>query len=287
MDIRIASRNVSASFIAFGAEVRSMAVNGKDYLWTADPAVWNNVAPILFPIVGGLKNDRYTHDGQSYSMQKHGFARRSEFAVIRQEADHAAFRLTANDSTREQYPFEFVLDVAFTIPADSTLRCDYAVRNAGNKPMPFVIGSHPAVKVPFAGGSYRDYRIQFETKEDLNRYSAVGILLSDEPTHRLGLGDEIDLDELMFEKDAWVFKNLRSRSVSVVHKGSGRRVSMDTGGAPHIGFWAKTRAAYVCLEPWYGYNDPVSADGVFAHKDGMITLQPGEQWTTYYTLTVK
>jgi galactose mutarotase-like enzyme len=286
MEFSIASRNVTASFMSYGAEVRSMTVDGEDYLWTANPAVWNNVAPILFPIVGGLKDDHYTHDGRTYSMQKHGFARRSEFNVIRRESDTVAFRLTANDVTRKQYPFEFSLNVDFTISADSTIRCDYTVANMGDIPMPFVLGSHPAVKVPFAGGTYRDYRIQFEKKEELKRYSAVGILLSDAPTHDLGLTDGFDLDESMFENDAWIFKDIRSRRVSVVHKDSKRRVTMDTGGAPHIGIWAKPRAAYVCLEPWYGYNDPVSTDGVLAHKDGMIILPPGGEWTSYYTLTV-
>ncbi len=37
-----------------GAQMCKMTVDGNDILWSGDPAWWGNVAPVLFPICGGI-----------------------------------------------------------------------------------------------------------------------------------------------------------------------------------------------------------------------------------------
>ena len=60
-----------------GAEIHSLVAKdtGIEYIWQADPNYWQRHAPILFPIVGKLKNGQYEYDGTVYRMPGHGFAR--------------------------------------------------------------------------------------------------------------------------------------------------------------------------------------------------------------------
>ncbi len=52
----------------FGAELTSFRskTTGTEYVWGGDPAAWKRHAPVLFPIVGRLKDKTYTVDGASF-----------------------------------------------------------------------------------------------------------------------------------------------------------------------------------------------------------------------------
>ena len=49
-----------------GAQLHSLRrrKDGYEYLWQGDPAIWPGQAPILFPIVGSLAEERYWLGGQ-------------------------------------------------------------------------------------------------------------------------------------------------------------------------------------------------------------------------------
>ena len=77
MTVRIASSGLAAEIAAVGAElVRLTDGAGRDLLWNGDPAWWTGRAPILFPIVGELRDGQYRLDGKTYLLPRHGFARR-------------------------------------------------------------------------------------------------------------------------------------------------------------------------------------------------------------------
>ena len=61
----------------FGAELTRFTSkkDGTEYVWKGDPAAWKRHAPILFPIVGRLKDKTYTVDGRPYEITQHGFGR--------------------------------------------------------------------------------------------------------------------------------------------------------------------------------------------------------------------
>ena len=168
-----------------GAELwRLRDGTGRDLLWDGDPAFWNGRAPILFPIVGALRNDRYRHEGREYALPRHGFARRMRWQLVEKLASAATFRLVADDATRAVYPFDFALEVTFAV-APAELTVSTRVSNTGDSVMPFSYGHHPALCWPFTAGEARaDHRLHFERGEPQHvaRLDGAGLLARQEPS---------------------------------------------------------------------------------------------------------
>ncbi len=114
--ITIRSERLRAVIAPLGAELQSLTDGqGREYLWNGDPAWWNGRAPILFPIVGTLNGDTLRVDGRDYRMAKHGFARRSIFAVVEEGYEYATFRLEANEASRASYPYHADEELRFLL----------------------------------------------------------------------------------------------------------------------------------------------------------------------------
>lgn len=48
-----------------GAQIKSIKnQDDREYMWSGDPAVWNRTAPIMFPICGGLRDDKFTYEAK-------------------------------------------------------------------------------------------------------------------------------------------------------------------------------------------------------------------------------
>ena len=90
-----------------GAEMVSLSKHGVQYLWNADVNYWNRHAPILFPIVGRLCEDKYSWGDCEYTMKQHGFARDSRFVAT---GNRGEMRL-AEKPSKDVYPFNFDLSV--------------------------------------------------------------------------------------------------------------------------------------------------------------------------------
>ena len=62
-----------------GAEICSIQnKEGDEYMWNADPDIWSSYAPVLFPLIGALKNGKYAFEGKEYAIPKHGFIRNNK-----------------------------------------------------------------------------------------------------------------------------------------------------------------------------------------------------------------
>ncbi|RMG69393.1 MAG: aldose 1-epimerase family protein [Bacteroidetes bacterium] len=267
-----------------GAELTSLRYRGVEYLWQADPAVWGRHAPVLFPIVGRLKDDRYQHQGQWYEMKQHGFARNQTFALLSQSADALAFRLTDNDDTRAQYPFSFVLDISYTV-SGSSLTVGYRVHNPGPEPMPFSIGAHPGFRLPLEPDTQIEgYAIVFDQRETAETHLIEDGLFDGRTAPCLEESDRIPWRTDLFDADALVFHHLRSREVALVSPSGQARVTVTLEGFPYLGIWAKPGAPYVCLEPWQGLADYTSASGDLRDKAGIMLLTPGTTHVASYDI---
>ena len=63
-----------AEVLLRGGQICSLrGSDGREAIWQADPAVWPQHAPVLFPVCGSVKNDQVTIAGKTYPMKKHGF----------------------------------------------------------------------------------------------------------------------------------------------------------------------------------------------------------------------
>lgn len=290
--LSIASRSLRATINPLGAELWSLTdAQGRNLMTDADPAYWTGHAPLLFPIVGRLRDDRYRIDGATYEMKQHGFARRLSFALVEQGESHALLRLEANEETRAQYPFAFRLDMAFELD-EATLRMTATVTNRDERAMPFSFGYHPAFAWPLpyggdnSGGDRAAHRIVFEADEPgpIRRIAGEG-LIGPEPMRTPVDGNVLAPTHAMFEADALIWDDLQSRSLLWGVPGE-PRLRIDFPGMPMLGIWQKPGAHYLCIEPWAGIADPVGFDGDIRNKPGIMLLPPGESRAFHMNVTL-
>lgn len=252
-----------------GAQLLSLRrkEDGHEYLWQGNPAVWSGRAPVLFPIVGSLLENRFLMDGQAYSMPRHGFARGKHFFCVEQAPHRLVFSLTDDKETRAQYPFAFELRVAYTLE-EQTLCITHTVLNRGGGPMFFSIGAHPAFRCELGD------RLRLECREENLRTQRVGPdgLLLDALFPVPGDGREIEITPELFSRDALILSRLHSRSVTLESRRHGHVATVTLGGAPYLGLWAKPGAPFVCIEPWYGVADARERVSDLSRKRGIQRL---------------
>lgn len=272
-----------------GAELTSIkSSSGHEYMWEANPEIWGRCAPILFPIVGKLKNDNYLYDGQNYSLSQHGFARDMVFEQIKEDTKALSYRLLPTAETKKCYPFNFSLIVNFRL-IDNIVEVEYQVENRGKSMMPFSIGAHPAFALNW-GDSDRieDYYIEFEKAEKVKTHHLdKNSLLSDDTETVLSNETTIPLHEDMFNRDALILLDLASEKISLCSYKHTRKVIVEFSDFPFLGIWAKPKAPYVCIEPWHGYVDPSETDGQIINKPGIVELEPGSFFSCVHRIIIK
>ncbi len=279
--IKIFNDKLSIELSKTGAEMKSLKYKGKERLWDGNPEVWSGQAPILFPICGGLKNDEYIYNGKSYTIPKHGFARRKTFDLESCNDNSAVFILKSNDETKKCYPFDFELRVIYTVE-DSTVTVEYDVKNTGNGVMYFSIGSHEAYSCP---GGIENYSIEFEKEEKLNASLLDGNLLRYETVPVPTDGKTLHLRDEYFENDAIVLTDLKSRSVVLKRNTGNERIRVDFCECPYLLLWMIPGAEYICIEPWNGIPDYVDSDCRIENKKGIIAIKTNETKTIRHTIS--
>ena len=286
--IRIATAALSAEFSTLGAEMRALRDEAeRDLLSDGPPEYWTGRAPFLFPIVGAVNDDRIHIDSQAYEMAKHGFARKSQFALIDHQPDRVTFRLGADAATRARYPFEFRLDVHHRIEG-ATLHTEAVLTNIGEVALPASFGFHPAFRWPLPwGGARADHRLVFTEAEPapIRRIDTVTGLVLPEPQPTPVEGDALTVRDDLFVADALIFDQLRSRSVHFGVPG-GRILQVDFPDMPLLGVWTKPGAPFLCIEPWQGLADPVGYDGDFRAKPYVVELAPGAERRFAIAITI-
>jgi len=146
-----------------GAELSSlMDFGGIEYLWQGDAAIWPRQSPHLFPIVGRLRDDRYTLNGRSYQLSHHGFARDMDFELISEVETELRFQLVATAESRLKYPFDFALIVSYRLQ-ENCLTVEYDVHNRNDTILPFSLGAHPGFALSWGKENViEDYFLEFD-----------------------------------------------------------------------------------------------------------------------------
>lgn len=271
-----------------GAEITSIKDNQeREYMWQADPLVWGRHAPILFPVVGKLKNNKYLHLGKTYQLNQHGFARDMTFSFVRESDAELSCRLQPTPETMEVYPFDFLLEIHYRLVQNSVEVC-YEVTNNDSQIMPFSIGGHPAFALNLGGNDkIEDYFIEFDQPETADTvHLDHNSLLSDETERVLTEESVIPLTKDLFSRDALIFLNLISEKVSLKSLKHNHSVTVNFSDFPFLGIWAKPGAKYVCIEPWHGHVDPAGTDGILMNKPGITCLAPGDIFKCCYTIEI-
>jgi galactose mutarotase-like enzyme len=274
--VSLSSGDLTAEVNPLGAQLSTLRDRaGRDLLWDGDPAVWNGRAPLLFPIVGTLAGGCYRLNSKVYPLSRHGFARGRMFDVLESTPTTAAFRLRADETSLQVYPFHFELELRFALHGP-TLSVTAFVRNTGKEDMPASFGFHPALRWPLPFGRERSsHFIEFARDEPapIRRLNTDGLLTPErQPTpisdRRLALADSL------FQNDVIIFDEIQSRSVTY-GADSGRRLRISYPDAPYLGVWTKPQARFICIEPWHGVSDAAGFTGDFTAKTGVFTVAAG------------
>lgn len=285
--VAIASDALSAEIAPLGAELQRLtAADGRELLWGGDPAWWGGRAPILFPIVGALAGDRYRLAGKGYALPRHGFARRSTFALVAQASDHARFRLEDDAETRAAYPFAFALELDYRL-SGATLAITATIINRDAIALPASIGFHPAFRWPLGDAARQDHKLDFDQAEPhaVRRLDAGGLQLP-MPEATPVEGTRLALTDDLFVRDVLILERLESRSL-VYGAAGGPSLEIAYPDAAWLGIWSKPGAPFICIEPWQGVADPEGFDRDFRDKPGVIEIAPGQSYAFGMSVTLR
>lgn len=285
-DYTLRSPDLSVKVSTHGAELQSLKMaDGLELLWQADPKVWARHAPHLFPIVGRLKNDTLRHEGKTYNMTPHGFARDLEFTCAAHSDTQCTLLLKDSEQTHARYPFAFELLITHALEGN-TLAITYALRNPVHTELLASVGTHPAFNWPLKPGAERTaHSMTFERDEPAPIRRVAGGLIKalTFPTpvknRVLHLANELFVDNVV------IFDELNSRALTYSAPGA-PKIHVQFPDFPHLGIWTKPGAGFVCIEPWQGHASPEDFDGEFRAKPGVIAIAPHSERSWRYTITV-
>ena len=289
MNYEIKNEHIKVKIKSFGAELNSLQKIDEDleYIWQGDSKYWNRHSPILFPIVGRLKNDSYTYQNQKYNMTQHGFARDKEFEVIKNEADFMEFRLKSDEKTLEIYPFSFELYLSYKLEKNSLI-VSYKVINKSDDKMLFSIGAHPAFNWTLKEDEKKeDYFLEFENIKQTKRYFLNDKGLVYDSVDLKIIDNKIALNEELFKNDALVFNDSNIKILTLKNSNNKNFVKLKFRNFPYLGIWSKPSGApFVCIEPWFGVADDENSIQNFEEKKGLISLQKNEIFSCFYSIEV-
>lgn len=288
MSVVLSNARLSARVVTMGAELKSLKehATGIEYIWQSDPAWWAGAAPILFPIIGGLRNNKYTYQGKSYSMPQHGLVRKKEWSLVSSSATSATFQTESDDETMKMYPFKYTLKAHYTLE-ENKLSIRYEVVNKNNETMYFSIGSHPAFNVPFAGGHLENYYYHFSESETIERNFFSGGLHLNKTAPVFDNSRQIFLTNNLFDAAAIIFKKPNSKCVSLKNSRNSKEIRVITEGMPYLGLWGAKGGHFACIEPWYGIPDNENADGDLTKKEGIMTIAANGSYNNTYWIEIK
>ena len=287
----IGNESLIVSIKTKGAELTSIKADTTEYLWQGNPEYWNRQSPILFPIVGPLKDHEYTFNGNSYKMMQHGFARDYDFNVIKKTNNSITFEQTASKESKAIYPFDFVLQIQYTIH-DKSLDVKYIVKNPSTKDdLYFTIGAHPAFNCPFQEDQQRsDYQLVFDTNDMPKTQDKEDGFYIDKWTQVFKEPGILDLPDTIFDDGSLTFNPNPFSKVTFVHKPTQKKyLSVEFKEFPYLGIWSsksKSPSPFICIEPWYGIADNANHNKDYKQKKGIIKLAPNRIFKTSYTIEI-
>ncbi len=264
-----------------GAEIKSIVFDKKEQMWEGKAEVWEGTAPVLFPICGAVKDDKYTYNGTEYSLPQHGFARKQMFEVAKSDSEKAVFVLKSNDELKRVYPFDFELYITYTLEK-STVKIAYDVKNLTDGEMYFSIGSHEAYYTP---EGVEDYDIIFPEKETLSTHLMCGRYLTQNTVPVVKDSNVLPIYEKYFMLDSLVFCKIKSHSATLRNRKTGREIRLEFPYTSNLLVWHKPNAPYICIEPWSGSADFVGTSYDITQKADIIKLNKGEAYYADHSIT--
>ena len=282
MNYEIKNSFIKAKIKSFGAELNSLQKidNDFEYIWQADSQYWSRHSPVLFPIVGRLKDDSYKYKVKKYNLSQHGFARDKDFELVKKDEDFIEFSLKNDEKTLEIYPFLFELNISYKLDKRKLI-ISYKVKNISEDKMYFSIGAHPAFNI--SNGDF----LEFEEIEKTKRYflNDKGLIYKEEEL--FFLENKIILNENIFKNDALIFNDKNIKSIILRDKNNNKILKVEFKDFPYLGIWSKPNLApFVCIEPWFGVADEENSNQNIEDKRGVQVLLKDELFSCFYSIEI-
>ncbi|PBQ32058.1 hypothetical protein CNR22_09845 [Sphingobacteriaceae bacterium] len=282
----LSSESLDVCLLFSGAELCSVKnKNGVEFIWQADKDVWPRHAPVLFPIVGKLKDNFFIFKDQRYELGQHGFARDRHFQLISSGKDHATFELVSDEKSKTIFPFDFIFQIKYNL-IGNTLTTEYKLLNFSENKLLFSVGAHPGFKCPLSNSEqFDDYYLEFESSHYQVTALNNGLRKSTKADLELK-GKRLQLSKTLFDRDALVFENNQINSISLKSDKSSHNITMECKNWPYFGIWAKKGSEeFICLEPWYGIADRENSTQDLEQKDGIISLDAKKEFACSFSVS--
>lgn len=289
MNYTIRNERITLVVASRGAEMQSLQMDGREYLWQGDPKYWKSRATNLFPFVGRITDGRYTLEGTEYEMIRHGFAKLHDFLPEEQSGDSITLVLHDNEETKKMYPYAFSFYLTYRLQG-KTLSISAKVHNPGDAAMYFGYGGHPGFNCPLEEGtSFEDWILELPLACHADRVmmNDEGYLTGISEPYPLQEGKILPLRHDLFDHDAVILQNI-PRQISLKSKKSSRSVTLRFPMMPYLGIWHanRTDAPYVCLEPWASLPSRAGIIEEFSAKSDLVSLDPGCDYVNAWSVTL-
>ena len=288
MTYHLQNENIIITVDSKGAELKSVfnKSNQEEILWQADPEFWGKSSPVLFPIVGTLKNGIYIYDKKEYKLPRHGFARDCNFNLEEVSESQLIFSLESSKEIVQLYPFLFKLQIIYTLN-DSRLKVEYKVENLSeDKTMYFSLGAHPAFKVGRKADDFSSYKLLFNNDTSLKANQLKDGLLTTQQHDVLLNNQKLQLNYKLFESDALVLLDMKSDKITLMDNDDKNMLTFEFENFPYFGIWTVKDSGFICLEPWAGYSDFETHNQQLENKAGINTLKPKEVWSASWGISI-
>ena len=280
------NNQIQISINSFGAELCSVkTADGKELIWQADKNIWPRHAPVLFPVVGKLKDNQFKFGSREYAMLQHGFSRDKEFVLVRESENSLEFELSSDEEMLLNYPFHFLLSICYELKGGA-LTIKYKVFNPNNSVLLFSLGAHPGFNCKrLKGETLNDFYLEFVNKNELVAQKLKDGLISDE-TFKIDLQNgRLKLNVDLFANDALVFKNTQIEDITLASDKSEHKIKLICKSWPYFGVWTKKGCDdFICLEPWFGIADNTEFKGNLSEKEGIVSLEPNRHFEVEFSL---
>ena len=291
MTVRLENKNLVVEIHEHGAELQS--VRRKDmqleYIWQGDPKYWGRHAPVLFPIVGRLKDNQYNYEGNTYYLNQHGFARDLNFIVMSRTRNSVTFELQDSPLTKSLYPFSFLFQIRYELDETDRLNIKYYVHNPAKQELYFQVGGHPAFNAPMEqDAKFTDYYVNVDPVKEYEQIKLIGPYSNPKEPGRFNAHIPLRLRYDDYKEDA-IILGLEQQPTSLIlsrlYESHG--VTMHLENADYVGIWTPygKEAPFVCLEPWWGLADTVNATGELTEKFAINRLAGHSSFSGDWSLT--
>lgn len=267
-----------------GAELTSIKFNNKEFLWQADETNWSNSSPILFPIVGRLKNDTYFIEDKEFSLPPHGFACKEEFKIIENNDQMIKYSLRYTENTLKIYPYKFELKINYEL-IENMIKVTWEVVNLDQKDIYFSIGAHPGFEIDL--NKEEGYYLDFHNKQDLYSRKVRNYLIGERFLYKKNV-EKLYIEPSLFENDAIILKD-QVNSLSIKSNDC-YEVKVDFPNFPYVGIWMPYQkgkgAPFVCIEPWQGIADSIDHNQQLSEKEGILCLREKDTYKASYSISI-